>query len=94
MSEDEAIVLMFYSIGVTLLLAWLLISNRRLKRKLRMLDQQVQTPADSSPRLAPAATARDSEVEELRKRVQVLERIATDGNPVLEREIDALRRTG
>jgi len=40
---------------------------------------------------AAAPVARDEEVKRLRARIQVLERIATDGKPSLERELDELR---
>lgn len=86
MSEDEAIVLMWVSFAMALAVVRLLWVNRKLKRQLR--EQAAPAPAAAIP--APAE--RPTEVEELRKRVQVLERIATDGNPTLVREIEALRQ--
>ena len=96
MYDDELMIMMFTMIGLAIIVLRQFFTTRRLKKRVSALELRTVQPAahpvdliDSSP-----PNARDSEVDVLRKRVQVLERIATDGNPVLEREIEALRRAG
>ena len=61
----------------------------RLRRKIeRFAEAATERPAQAV-NAGPAA-----EYDELRKRVQVLERIATEGSPTLERELEELRRAG
>lgn len=67
----------------------------RLIRLRRKIERIAERGALKAPTLAELPVKQfDPEVEQLRKRVQVLERIATDGNPVLDQEIEALRRAG
>lgn len=72
---------------VTLCAVYLLAVVRSQKKMIQRL-----TAATDAPQAASAAPdQRNQEVEVLRERVKVLERIATDSNHSLEREFDQLR---
>ena len=95
--SEEFTIMMIMILGLGAWVIFLLASNWRLKRKLNRLNDKLEMKFDTVLAATPAPAAlpaREAEFEELRKRVQVLERIATDGNPILDREIESLRRTG
>jgi hypothetical protein len=58
---------------------------------LAVVRNQRKRIAELSQAGAAVPVERDEEVKRLRARVQVLERIATDGKPSLEMELDELR---
>ena len=95
MTDDDYMLLIFLILSLGVLVISQLLATRRLKKRVSALELQVTQPAQPGrpPDVNPAVT-RGGEVDELRKRIQVLERIATDGNPVLEREIEELRSAG
>jgi hypothetical protein len=62
--------------------------------RLVRLRRKIERIAEGGAMMAAPTVPADPEVEALRKRVQVLERIATDGNPRLNQEIEALRHAG
>ncbi|GAA4009362.1 hypothetical protein [Sphingomonas humi] len=76
---------------------YLLIRTSALKRRLRLQSERLaQTEKLAQFTQAPtaaltAAPQRDEEIVELRKRVQVLERITVDHEHSLSREIEELR---
>ena len=93
---DELMIMMFTMIGLAIIVLRQFFVTRRLKMRVSALELGMNQSATAATALTDVATtpARETDVSELRKRIQVLERIATDGNPVLEREIEALRHTG
>ena len=96
MYDDELMMLMFAVIGLAVIALRQYFVSRRLRKRLDALELRTIQPATHHPEamLAAPAAPRESDVDALRKRIQVLERIATDGNPVLDREIEELRRAG
>ena len=96
MYDDELMIMMFMMIGLAIIVLRQFFVTRRLKKRVAALEMQLPQSAGHTAGLMEASTpaARDSEVLELRKRVQILERIATDGNQILDREIEALRDAG
>ncbi|MBA2635992.1 MAG: hypothetical protein H0U83_04795 [Sphingomonas sp.] len=62
-------------------------ARKRIKALTTAAEAVQQAPLPSPATPAP-------EIEQLKQRVQVLERIATDGNPMLDREMEELRRHG
>ena len=94
MTDDDYMMLIFLILGLGIIVIWQFLATRRLKRRVSTLELRLTQPAADSGALGAPPKARDGEVDDLRKRVQVLERIATDGNPALEREIEDLRRAG
>lgn len=94
-SEDEFIVAMMCALLFGAWTLYLLIRNRSLKKRLRFeLERSLQFAKASAPAPAPALPqerARDDEIIELRKRVQVLERITVEKEHSLAREIEELR---
>ena len=58
------------------------------------IERIAEGAALKAPEVVHQPATRSPEMDELRKRIQVLERIATDGGPALDRELDALRRAG
>ena len=94
MTDSEFAMFVFLWIfgAIILLQAWRI---HRYRKKIETIALSSAAPkvAEPAPMLPPAAR-RDEEFDALKKRVQVLERIATDGSPALEREIDELRRAG
>jgi Tfp pilus assembly protein PilX len=84
MSDADYTLLMLLGL-VTLCAVYLLAVVRSQKRLIRSLT------ADANAPKAAEADTENQEVEVLRKRIQVLERIATDGNRTLDREFDQLR---
>ena len=90
MTDDELMVWIWVMVAMVLWIAKLKWSNRKLRKKLALAVEPV--PA-ALPIAQPVLTATPTpEVERLRARIEVLERIATDGNHSLDREIEALRR--
>lgn len=92
MTEDEFISMMFTIMALGTWVLWLLLSNRRLKKKLKAL-QPAPAPVVAAPVMSPPheTSRREEEIDQLRKRVQVLERIAVEKENSLAREIDSLR---
>ena len=96
MYDDELMIMMFTMIGLAIIVLRQFFVTRRLKKRVSALEVGL-APPPAQPASLPdhsPSSARDTEVSELRQRVQVLERIATDGNQVLDREIEALRHAG
>ncbi|MEJ7776375.1 MAG: hypothetical protein WKF52_03090 [Sphingomicrobium sp.] len=62
-------------------------ARKRIKALTTAAEAVQQAPLPSPATPAP-------EIKQLKQHVQVLERIATDGNPVLDREMEELRRHG
>ena len=95
MNDDELLMTIFLWIfGITILVQWW-----RLHRYRKKIEQfalgGVTAKARPDPVRAIAETAspqRDDELDRIKKRLQVLERIATDDNNRLESEFEALRR--
>ena len=96
MYDDELMIMMFTMIGLAIIVLRQFFVMRRLKKRIDAFELRMIQPAANPAGLVDPSppAARESEVHELRKRVQVLERIATDGNQILEREIEALRHVG
>lgn len=96
-SEEEFVTAMVFALLFGAWTLYLLFRTSALKRRLRLqaerlaqtekLAQFAQAPA---PSLITSAQ-RDDEIVELRKRVQVLERITVDQENSLSREIEELR---
>jgi hypothetical protein len=86
MTDNEFTLFVFLGIFM-LLSAFQQFRLVRLRRKIERIAE------GGAMKAAPTVPA-NPEVEALRKRVQVLERIATDGNPRLNLEIEALRHAG
>jgi hypothetical protein len=86
MSDGDYTLLMLLGL-VTLCAVYLLAVVRSQKKLLRSLTAGV----DASKADGAAPDHGKQEVEVLRERVKVLERIATDGNRTLDREFDELR---
>lgn len=90
MTDDELMVWVWVTVALVLWIAKLKWTNRKLRKKLALAAEPA---AIASPVAQPALSATPTpEVERLRARIEVLERIATDGNQSLDREIEALRR--
>ncbi|MDQ3145105.1 MAG: hypothetical protein M3Q57_09565 [Pseudomonadota bacterium] len=66
-----------------------IIKLRKTIENIALNSAQPAPPAALAPEALPA---RDQELDVLKRRVQVLERIATDGSPTLEREFERLRQ--
>ena len=92
-SEDEFIVAMLCAIAFGLWTCYLLLRNRSLKKRLRV--EQSRSLQFARAATLPAAPSpvehRDDDIVELRKRIQVLERITVDKEHSLAREIEELR---
>ena len=86
MTDGEYTLLMLLGL-VTLCAVYLFAIVRSQKKTIAQLTAQALRPVAAGE--APPESS--SEVETLRKRVQVLERIATDGNSTIEREFEELR---
>ena len=93
MSDDEFFTMLFITFAVTLWVMRLVYVNRKLKKTVAALESGAAEAA-APQALEPQQPQRAAEVDELRQRVQVLERIVTDGSPTLSREIDSLRQAG
>ena len=96
MTDGEFTMFVFLWIfGGIILFQWWRIHRYRNKIE-RIALNGLAAPKAPELRLAaePAPAAGSEEFEALKKRVQVLERIATDASPTLERELDELRRAG
>ncbi|MDQ3077312.1 MAG: hypothetical protein M3Q83_00545 [Pseudomonadota bacterium] len=67
----------------------------KLRRTIENIALQSALPVSPAAAAAREASppALDKELETVKRRLQVLERIATDGSPTLEREFDDLRRS-
>ena len=94
-SEDEFIVAMMCALLFGAWTIYLLLRNRALKKRLEREETRsgaILSAMRQAPLPQPAA--RDDEVSELRKRVQVLERITVEKEHSLSREIEALRQAG
>lgn len=92
-SEDEFIVAMMSALLFGAWTLYLLFRNRQLKKKLgfeQAIAKAVAAAPPAAPLPAPSAI-REEEFAELRKRVQVLERITVDKESSLAREIEDLR---
>lgn len=96
MYEDEMIVAIWVAIALAFWVVKLKWTNRKLRKKVAALEQLPTVaagPTPAAPPVPPQLVAEQSpEMARLRARIEVLERIATDGNHSLEREIEALRR--
>ncbi len=90
MSEDEFFMMLLITIALTLCVVRLVYVNRKLKKKVAVLEAGATAALAPHP-VGPQQPQRSPEIDELRQRVHVLERIATDGNPLLRHEIEALR---
>ena len=99
MSDAEVVWMFLFFVAAAYGLYSKFYAVRRLRKKLdRISDAALASlegsPAAQMPVVAAAPQRESDELLQLRRRVQVLERIATDGNPTLEREFDDLRRVG
>lgn len=92
-SEEEFITAMVFAIAFAAWTAYLLLRNRSLKKKLQSeLERTLQIArAVTAPPATPPHRGRDDDIIELRKRVQVLERITVEQENSLAREIEELR---
>lgn len=88
MHEDEFFAVVTI-IALGLFVLRLLWANLALKKRLKLAERSGPVPAMAAP--APAPPTSNREVEELRHRVQVLERITVDKENSLAREIENLR---
>lgn len=99
-TEDEYMLVLVWALAFTALNIYLLLRNRYLKRRLAATTGAAPTVGligkikAKKKFVATPVLERDDEVAELRKRVQVLERITVDQENSLAREIEALRQAG
>ena len=93
MNDGELMVMIWLMIGMGLWIVRLKWVNRKLNRQLAAQALAAAAPALPLPAAATPATRpeRDAEMERLRERVAVLERITVDKENSLAREIDGLR---
>ena len=90
MTDVEAVLTTILCIA-GLYILWLHVRIRRLNDKLQ--DAALSKASTAVATLETRQSAeQEREMKVLRERVQVLERIATDGSRVLQDEIEALRR--
>lgn len=93
-SEEEFVTAMVFAIAFAAWTLYLLLRNRSLKKKLRLELKRTLQMARAATSLAPSHSRdrdRDHDIIELRKRVQVLERITVEQENSLAREIEELR---
>ena len=92
-SEEEFVVAMLCAIAFGTWTLYLLLRTRSLKKRLKAeLQRSLQFARAAAPPAAlPQQPARDEDIMELRKRIQVLERITVEQEHSLSREIEELR---
>ena len=94
-SEDEFIVAMICALLFGAWTLYLLVRNRSLKKRLNWeMERSTAILSSMTSAPSPQSKPRDDEFSELRKRVQVLERITVDKEHSLSREIESLRQAG
>ncbi|MDQ3074804.1 MAG: hypothetical protein M3Q88_04225 [Pseudomonadota bacterium] len=94
MAEESFIAIaMLIAIALALWVGMLKWSNRKLRRRLAAAAQPAALGAPDAVAALPhqRAPERDQEVERLRDRVAVLERITCDKESTLSRDIESLR---
>ena len=93
MTDDDYMFLVIAILGLAIMAVWQFLAMRRLRKKVRQLETSMAGSATKSAQLeqSPVTPAHEKQMEELRNRVQVLERIATDRETSLAREIEELR---
>ena len=79
-------------LGIFMLLT--VFQQYRIIRLRRKIERIAEGAAARPIEVARPPVQNSAELDELRKRVQVLERIATDGNPTLDHQFEELRRAG
>jgi hypothetical protein len=93
MTDSEFTMFVFLWIfGGIILFQWWRIHRYRNKIEQLAFDHAKVKPQPVQAIAPPADSRRDEELERIKKRLQVLERIATDDNNRLESEFEALRR--
>ena len=94
MNDTEFTMFVFLWIfGGIILFQWWRIHRYRNKIEQIALGNHAKAKAEPVQAIAQAADPqRDEELDRIKKRLQVLERIATDDNNRLESEFEALRR--
>jgi hypothetical protein len=90
MYEEQFILMLWISAALALWVIKLKFGNRKLRRQLAA-KTAVEPVALETAAPAPALPPRDPEVDRLRERVAVLERITVEKEHSLAREIDGLR---
>ena len=90
MTDDDYMFLVIAILGLALMAVWQFFAMRRLRKKVREVESSIARPATQGEQLE-QRPAHDRQVEDLRNRVHVLERIATDRETSLAREIEELR---
>ena len=90
MSDDDYMFLVIAILALAIMAVWQFRAMRRLRKRVGELETRIAGPAAESEHLD-QPSARDRQVEDLRNRVHVLERIATDRENSLARQIDELR---
>ena len=85
MTDSEFIMLVFIGLFAAYAI-FLRFQVRGLRRKIEQIAL-----AGATPRIEAPAVARDPQIDELKSRIQVLERITTDRHHSLDREIESLR---
>lgn len=88
MNDDELMVMIWLMIGMGLWIVRLKWINRKLKKQLTI---QAAIPVTPAALVAEARPERDGEMERLRERVAVLERITVEKENTLSRQIEQLR---
>ena len=88
MTDSEVTLVMLLAF-MTLLFVIQTWRHRRLRKKIERIAEASAQVSAAAPQAVPQRS--NEEVHELRERVKVLERIVTDGNRVLEQQIEALR---
>ena len=92
MTDDDYMFLVITILGLAIMAVWQLFAMRRLRKKVRQLESDMAGSGTKSELEQSGVTpAHEKQVEDLRNRVQVLERIATDRETSLAREIEELR---
>jgi hypothetical protein len=91
-SEEEFVTAMFFAIVFGFCTLLLLIRNRRLKKQVRKLRvaHEAKAVEVAAPAL-PVAREPDPQIQEMKERIKVLERITVEREGSLAREFELLR---
>ena len=90
MTDDDYMFLVIAILGLAVMVVWQFVAMRRLRKEVRGLGSSSAKPATKSEQLE-QSPGHDRQVEDLRNRVQVLERITVEKENSLSKQIDELR---
>ena len=90
MTDDDYMFLVIAILGLAVMVVWQFVALRRLRKEVRGMGSSIAGPATQSEQLE-QSLGQDRQVEDLRNRVQVLERITVEKEHSLSKQIEELR---